>query len=101
VHNCPSAENWFPGWRPFHSNLLVFSSQPDFQLITDWIRVRVRVTDIWEKGWRIVMDILYFIKPLTGLTHSSRNKYCKYRSRNSRYAGKDWYLEWSRRNAAA
>jgi hypothetical protein len=24
--------NWVPGWWPFHSNLLVFSSQADFQL---------------------------------------------------------------------
>jgi hypothetical protein len=24
--------NWVPGWRPFHTNLLVFSSQADFQL---------------------------------------------------------------------
>jgi hypothetical protein len=25
--------DWVPGWRPFHTNLLVFSSQADFQLI--------------------------------------------------------------------
>jgi hypothetical protein len=24
--------NWVPGWRPFHTNLLVFSSQTDLQL---------------------------------------------------------------------
>jgi hypothetical protein len=35
----------------------------------------------------------YFIKQLKGLTNSSRNKYCKYRSQKSRYGGKDWYLE--------
>jgi hypothetical protein len=27
--------NWVPGWRPFHTNLLVFSSQADFQLTTE------------------------------------------------------------------
>jgi hypothetical protein len=27
--------NWIPGWRPFHSNFLVFSSQADFQLRTE------------------------------------------------------------------
>jgi hypothetical protein len=27
--------NWFPGWRPSHTNLLIFSSHADFQLI--WI----------------------------------------------------------------
>jgi hypothetical protein len=27
--------NWFPGWRSFHTNLLVFSSQADFQVTTD------------------------------------------------------------------
>jgi hypothetical protein len=26
--------NYIPGWRPFHTNLLVFSSQVDFQLTT-------------------------------------------------------------------
>jgi hypothetical protein len=25
-----------PGWRPFHTNLKVFSSQTDFQLTTNW-----------------------------------------------------------------
>jgi hypothetical protein len=27
--------NWVPGWRSFHTNLLVFSSQANFQLTTD------------------------------------------------------------------
>jgi hypothetical protein len=26
--------DWVPGWRPFHTNILVFSSQADFQLTT-------------------------------------------------------------------
>jgi hypothetical protein len=26
-----NSTNWVPGWRLFHTNLLVFSSQPDFQ----------------------------------------------------------------------
>jgi hypothetical protein len=30
-----NATNWVPGWRPFHTNLLVFSSQVDFQLTTE------------------------------------------------------------------
>jgi hypothetical protein len=32
------------GWRPLHTNLLVFSSQADFQLSTDWIKVKVKVS---------------------------------------------------------
>jgi hypothetical protein len=27
--NCQPSNNWVPGWRPFHTNLLVFSSQAD------------------------------------------------------------------------
>jgi hypothetical protein len=27
-----SSTNWVPGWRPFHNNLPVFSSQAEFQL---------------------------------------------------------------------
>jgi hypothetical protein len=27
--------NWVPGWWPFHTNLLVFSSQAGFELTTD------------------------------------------------------------------
>jgi hypothetical protein len=27
--------NWVPQWRPFHTNLLVFSSHADFQMTTD------------------------------------------------------------------
>jgi hypothetical protein len=27
-----SSSNWVPGWGPFHTNVLVFSSQSDFQL---------------------------------------------------------------------
>jgi hypothetical protein len=34
--SCRTQLNWLnycpPGWRPFHTNLLVFSSPPDFQL---------------------------------------------------------------------
>jgi hypothetical protein len=30
-----NSTNWFPGWRPFHTSLLFFSSQADFQLTTD------------------------------------------------------------------
>jgi hypothetical protein len=30
-----NSTNWVPGWRPFHTNLLVFSSRADFQLTTD------------------------------------------------------------------
>jgi hypothetical protein len=29
---CPLSTNWVPGWRPFHTILLVFSSQAKFQL---------------------------------------------------------------------
>jgi hypothetical protein len=40
--------NWLAGWRPFHTSILVFSSQPDFQAtslrqLTGSVRVRVRV----------------------------------------------------------
>jgi hypothetical protein len=28
--------NWVPGWRSFHTNLLVFSSQADWQLTTEY-----------------------------------------------------------------
>jgi hypothetical protein len=31
-NSTPKWTNWVPGWRPFHTNLLVFSSQADFQL---------------------------------------------------------------------
>jgi hypothetical protein len=30
-----NSNNCFPGWRPFHTNLLVFTSQADSQVITD------------------------------------------------------------------
>jgi hypothetical protein len=30
-----NSPTWVPGWRPFHTNLLVFSSQGDFQLTTE------------------------------------------------------------------
>jgi hypothetical protein len=30
-----NSTNWVPGWQPFHTNLLVFSSQADFELTTD------------------------------------------------------------------
>jgi hypothetical protein len=29
--NCQPSTNWVPGWRPFHANRIVFSSQADFQ----------------------------------------------------------------------
>jgi hypothetical protein len=32
--SCQLTTNWVPGWRPFHTNLLVFSSQADIQLTT-------------------------------------------------------------------
>jgi hypothetical protein len=35
ARNCLSTDsstNWVPGWQPFHTNLLIFSSQADFQL---------------------------------------------------------------------
>jgi hypothetical protein len=28
-------KNWVPGWQPFYTKLLVFSSQADFQLTTE------------------------------------------------------------------
>jgi hypothetical protein len=31
-NSCQLTNNWVPGWRPFHTSLLVFSSQADFQL---------------------------------------------------------------------
>jgi hypothetical protein len=31
-NSCQLITNWVPGWRPFHTNLTVFSSQADFQL---------------------------------------------------------------------
>jgi hypothetical protein len=33
--NCQPSTKWVPGWRPFHPNLLVLSSQADFQLTTE------------------------------------------------------------------
>jgi predicted membrane-bound dolichyl-phosphate-mannose-protein mannosyltransferase len=27
--------DWVPGWRPFHTNLLIFYSQAEFQLTTE------------------------------------------------------------------
>jgi hypothetical protein len=33
--NCQASTNWISGWRPFHTNLLVFFSQTDFRLTTD------------------------------------------------------------------
>jgi hypothetical protein len=40
-----STLNWLvlPGWRPFHTILLDFSSHTNFRLTAPWIRVRVRV----------------------------------------------------------
>jgi hypothetical protein len=36
--NCHPSTNWVPVWWLFHTNLLVFSSEADFQLTTDnWI----------------------------------------------------------------
>jgi hypothetical protein len=32
-----NSTNWVPGWRPFHTNFPVFSSQADFQLTTNWV----------------------------------------------------------------
>jgi hypothetical protein len=42
--NYQPSTNWVPDWGPFHTNLLVFSSQTDFQLTIELLRVRVRVT---------------------------------------------------------
>jgi hypothetical protein len=33
--NCQPSTIWVPGWSPFHTNLQVISSQPDFQLTTE------------------------------------------------------------------
>jgi hypothetical protein len=33
--NCQPSTNWVPGWQPFHTNLLFFPSQADFQLTND------------------------------------------------------------------
>jgi hypothetical protein len=33
--NCQPSTNCVPGWRPFHTSLLVISSQVDFQLTTE------------------------------------------------------------------
>jgi hypothetical protein len=32
---CQPSTMWVPGWRPYHTNLPVFSSQADFQLTTE------------------------------------------------------------------
>jgi hypothetical protein len=32
--NCQPSTHWVPGWRSFHTNLIAFSSQTDFQLTT-------------------------------------------------------------------
>jgi hypothetical protein len=32
--NASVTTDWVPGWQPFHTNLLVFSSQAEFQLTT-------------------------------------------------------------------
>jgi hypothetical protein len=37
-NSCQLITNWVPGWRPFHTNLLVFPSQADFQLNCPVIR---------------------------------------------------------------
>jgi hypothetical protein len=39
--NCQPSTNWAPGWRPFHTNLLIFSSQDDFQLTTELVNLIV------------------------------------------------------------
>jgi hypothetical protein len=39
--NCQPSTNWAPGWRPFHTNLLIFSSQADFQLTTELVNLIV------------------------------------------------------------
>jgi hypothetical protein len=31
-NSCQLSTNWVPGWRPFHTNLIFFSSHVDFQL---------------------------------------------------------------------
>jgi hypothetical protein len=35
ILSADNSTNWVSGWRPFHTNLLVFLSQADFQLTTD------------------------------------------------------------------
>jgi hypothetical protein len=39
--NCQPSTNWVPGWRPFHTNLLVFPSQADFQLTIEMVNLIV------------------------------------------------------------
>jgi hypothetical protein len=37
--NCQPSTNWVPGWRLFRTNLVVFSSQTDFQLTTELVNL--------------------------------------------------------------
>jgi hypothetical protein len=59
----PSVQNWtlkweLPGWQPFHTNVLVFSSQTDFQLTL--------ATDNW------VAPIVFLITTLHGQSRKHR-----------------------------
>jgi hypothetical protein len=46
-----NSTNWIPGWRPFHTNLLVFSSQAHFQLTTDNWTLSSRLFNVTLLNW--------------------------------------------------
>jgi hypothetical protein len=48
--------NWVPGWRPFHTNLLVFSSQADFQLAAFRAGVLITLTPWHEPAENAVSN---------------------------------------------
>jgi hypothetical protein len=46
-----NSTNWVPSWWPFHTNLLVFSSQADFQLLNSLTNRLLHVTSLnWTAG---------------------------------------------------
>jgi hypothetical protein len=48
-----STLNWqLPGWRPFYTNLIVFSSQANFQQTTNWVAPIIFKITPWHRSHR-------------------------------------------------